>query len=160
MAFAPSPRHTLANPSQNPSPLSPLSPAHSISPLPLSDGQKLTRPGGPSRRKSSGQTIQTIGNKRNKSYSSQHQHAASTMSGPAGRRSNPQSSFGPPTGVTGKDGQWATMDPDEVFRRLNVKEVRKVESLLRASAAGKQGELRNMVRSVLVLPSCRPDGPV
>jgi hypothetical protein len=48
-----------------------------------------------------------------------------------------------------KDGQWATMDPDEVFRRLNVKEVKKVEGLLRASAAGKQGELRNMVRYAL-----------
>jgi len=38
------------------------------------------------------------------------------------------------------------MDPDEVFRRLNVKEVKKVEGILRSSAAGKQGELRSMVR--------------
>jgi hypothetical protein len=145
MAFAPSPRHTLANPSQNPSPLSPLSPVNSISPLPLNGGQGLTRPGGPSRRKSSGQTIHTLGNKRNKAYS-QHYHAASTMSGPAGRRNNSQLLSSVPGSVVGKDGQWATMDPDEVFRRLNVKEVRKVEGLLRASAAGKQGELRNMVR--------------
>lgn len=70
------------------------------------------------------------------------------MSGPAGRRSNSQLQYlsSGPGGMTGKDGQWATMDPDEVFRRLNVKEVKKVEGLLRASAAGKQGELRNMVR--------------
>ncbi|KAG7575305.1 hypothetical protein FFLO_00469 [Filobasidium floriforme] len=69
------------------------------------------------------------------------------MSGPAGRRSNSQPQYlsSAPGGMTGKDGQWATMDPDEVFRRLNVKEVKKVEGLLRASAAGKQGELRNMV---------------
>ncbi|KAI5451411.1 hypothetical protein NCC49_001717 [Naganishia albida] len=43
------------------------------------------------------------------------------------------------------DGSWATMDPDEVFRRLNVAEVKKVEAQLRASAGGKQAELRAMV---------------
>jgi hypothetical protein len=30
------------------------------------------------------------------------------------------------------DGSWATMDPDEVFRRLNVAEVKKVEAQLRS----------------------------
>lgn len=29
------------------------------------------------------------------------------------------------------DGTWATMDPDEVFRRLNVAEVKRVEAQLR-----------------------------
>lgn len=47
--------------------------------------------------------------------------------------------------AVGKD-QWSHMDPDEIFKRLNVQEVRKVENMLRSSASGKQGELRNMVR--------------
>lgn len=127
--------------------MGPLSPAYSNTPLPLSGGQNSGRPRSLSRRKSSSQTIQTIGNKRNKGYT-QHGYAASTMSGHAGR-SNSGLVSAAPGGVSGKDGQWATMDPDEVFRRLNVKEVRKVEDLLRSSAAGKQGELRNMVRSVI-----------
>ena len=94
------------------------------------------------RRKSSSQTIQTLGK------SKQHYIGSpGSVAGPAGRRKSshyqlPENA----NGVLGKDGQWATMDPDEVFRRLNVKEVKKVEGILRSSAAGKQGELRSMVR--------------
>ncbi|KAJ9096589.1 hypothetical protein QFC19_007121 [Naganishia cerealis] len=44
-----------------------------------------------------------------------------------------------------QNGNWATMDPDEVFKRLHVAEVKKVESQLKATADGKQAELRTMV---------------
>ncbi|KAJ9102517.1 hypothetical protein QFC21_002917 [Naganishia friedmannii] len=47
--------------------------------------------------------------------------------------------------ASAKDGNWAMMDPDEVFRRLHVAEVKKVESQLRTTADGKQAELRTMV---------------
>ncbi len=40
---------------------------------------------------------------------------------------------------------WAGMEPDEVFRRLPVNEVRKVESKMREDALNKQSELRSMV---------------
>lgn len=48
----------------------------------------------------------------------------------------------------GGDNDWAHMDPDQVFRRLNVKEIKKVEQMLRAQAQSKQEELRSMVRWV------------
>ncbi|KAJ9121715.1 hypothetical protein QFC22_002335 [Naganishia vaughanmartiniae] len=47
--------------------------------------------------------------------------------------------------ASAKDGNWAMMDPDEVFRRLHVAEVKKVENQLRTTADGKQAELRTMV---------------
>lgn len=34
--------------------------------------------------------------------------------------------------ASAKDGNWAIMDPDEVFRRLHVAEVKKVEKQLRS----------------------------
>lgn len=37
------------------------------------------------------------------------------------------------------------MEPDEVFRRLSVNEVRKVEAKMRGDALNKQSELRSMV---------------
>jgi len=40
---------------------------------------------------------------------------------------------------------WSAVEPDEVFRRLPVGEVRKVEGKMRAEAANKQSELRAMV---------------
>ena len=40
---------------------------------------------------------------------------------------------------------WSAIEPDEVFRRLPVGEVRKVEGKMRAEAANKQSELRAMV---------------
>ncbi|WVW80227.1 hypothetical protein I302_102205 [Kwoniella bestiolae CBS 10118] len=45
---------------------------------------------------------------------------------------------------TSKD-DWANMEPDEVFRRLPVNEVRRVESKMRGDALNKQSELRLMV---------------
>jgi hypothetical protein len=145
MAFAPSPRHTFANPSQNPSPLmSPLSPSN---PLASASQELLQRPG-PSRRRSSNQTLHTVnnhlnGHARNKSRAFSN-YAASIASDRTGRRSGVQHRSSGHVG--GKDGHWASMDPDDVFRQLNVKEVKKVEDILRTSAAGKQGELRTMVR--------------
>jgi hypothetical protein len=141
MAFAPSPRHTLVNPSPNASPGSPFSPRDNLSPL-ASGSCSAVRPGSMNRRKSSGQTIQTLGR------SKQHYIGSpGSVAGAGGRRKSSHHQLSAkPNGVVGNDGQWATMDPDEVFRRLNVKEVKKVEGILRSSAAGKQGELRSMVR--------------
>jgi hypothetical protein len=48
---------------------------------------------------------------------------------------------------------WAEVDPDEVFRRLPVAEVRRVEQKMRTDALNKQSELRSMVGSVLILLS-------
>ncbi|WWC96842.1 hypothetical protein V866_003717 [Kwoniella sp. B9012] len=45
---------------------------------------------------------------------------------------------------TSKD-DWANMEPDEVFRRLPVNEVKRVESKMRSDALNKQSELRLMV---------------
>jgi hypothetical protein len=52
--------------------------------------------------------------------------------------------------TTPQQGDWANMEADEVFRRLGVSEVRKVESKMRAEALGKQSELRSMVGCVLI----------
>ncbi len=43
------------------------------------------------------------------------------------------------------DKDWAGMEPDEVFRRLSVNEVKKVEAKMRGDALNKQSELRSMV---------------
>jgi hypothetical protein len=40
---------------------------------------------------------------------------------------------------------WAEVEPDEVFRRLPVQEVRRVEQKMRTDALNKQSELRAMV---------------
>ena len=40
---------------------------------------------------------------------------------------------------------WAEVEPDEVFRRLPVQEVRRVEQKMRTDALNKQSELRSMV---------------
>ena len=40
---------------------------------------------------------------------------------------------------------WAELDADEVFRRLGVTEVKKVEAQMRTDASNKQTELRSMV---------------
>lgn len=55
--------------------------------------------------------------------------------------------------LLGKDGKileqdekdWAGMEPDDVFRRLPVNEVKKVEAKMRSDAMNKQSELRSMV---------------
>ncbi|TXT07513.1 hypothetical protein VHUM_03233 [Vanrija humicola] len=43
------------------------------------------------------------------------------------------------------DANWAGIEPDDVFRRLPVVEVRRVEGKMRADALNKQSELRSMV---------------
>ncbi|KAL1411795.1 hypothetical protein Q8F55_002762 [Vanrija albida] len=43
------------------------------------------------------------------------------------------------------DANWAGIEPDDVFRRLPVGEVRRVEGKMRADALNKQSELRSMV---------------
>lgn len=48
-------------------------------------------------------------------------------------------------GEKAAEGDWAAMEPDEVFRRLPVAEVKRVEGKMRADALNKQSELRNMV---------------
>lgn len=40
---------------------------------------------------------------------------------------------------------WAEIEPDEVFRRLQVREVKRVETKMRSEALNKQSELRAMV---------------
>lgn len=40
---------------------------------------------------------------------------------------------------------WADIEPDEVFRRLPVREVKRVEAKMRSEALNKQSELRAMV---------------
>ncbi|ORX35220.1 hypothetical protein BD324DRAFT_82122 [Kockovaella imperatae] len=71
-------------------------------------------------------------------------HSASGTATPRSRRNNG-------LGTTSKllenvaENDWAAMDPDEVFRRLGVADVRRVEATMRADAANKQSELRSMV---------------
>lgn len=48
-------------------------------------------------------------------------------------------------GKKGAEGDWAAMEPDDVFRRLPVHEVKRVEGKMRADALNKQSELRSMV---------------
>ena len=43
------------------------------------------------------------------------------------------------------DVDWAEVEPDEVFRRLPVAEVKRVEQKMRTDALNKQSELRSMV---------------
>ena len=53
------------------------------------------------------------------------------------------------TATPGKKGElqvdWADIEPDEIFRRLPVQEVKKVEAKMRTDALNKQSELRSMV---------------
>lgn len=44
-----------------------------------------------------------------------------------------------------KEKDWANVEPDEVFRRLPVNEVKRVEGKMRKEALDKQSELRAMV---------------
>lgn len=44
-----------------------------------------------------------------------------------------------------KEVDWAEVEPDEVFRRLPVAEIRRVEQKMRTDALNKQSELRSMV---------------
>lgn len=46
---------------------------------------------------------------------------------------------------SGDDANWAGIEPDDVFRRMPVGEVRRVEGKMRADALNKQSELRSMV---------------
>lgn len=46
---------------------------------------------------------------------------------------------------TEAERDWGNVEPDDVFRRLPVGEVRKVEARMRTEALGKQAELRSMV---------------
>ncbi|ODO04509.1 hypothetical protein I350_05113 [Cryptococcus amylolentus CBS 6273] len=53
---------------------------------------------------------------------------------------------GTPGSGGGADGEdWAEVEPDEVFRRLPVGEVKRIEAKMRSEALGKQSELRSMV---------------
>jgi hypothetical protein len=45
----------------------------------------------------------------------------------------------------GVEVDWAEVEPDEVFRRLPVVEVKRVEQKMRTDASNKQSELRSMV---------------
>ncbi|WVQ93491.1 hypothetical protein IAU59_000565 [Kwoniella sp. CBS 9459] len=65
-----------------------------------------------------------------------------TITGYRRRRSEKD---GTSTPVTGGREEWADLDPDEVFRRLPVNEVKKVEARMRSDALNKQSELRSMV---------------
>lgn len=49
------------------------------------------------------------------------------------------------TGKEAEEADWASVDPDDVFRRLPVYEVKRVEAKMRAEALNKQSELRSMV---------------
>ena len=66
--------------------------------------------------------------------------STSVVSTPTHRRAKPQKER---PKVDDKD--WAGMEPDEVFRRLPVLEVKKVEAKMRGDAMNKQSELRSMV---------------
>lgn len=48
-------------------------------------------------------------------------------------------------GVMKEEVDWAEVEPDEVFRRLPVAEVKRVEQKMRTDALNKQSELRSMV---------------
>lgn len=48
-------------------------------------------------------------------------------------------------GVPEGETDWSGLEPDEVFRRLPVGEVKKVEAKMRSEALNKQSELRSMV---------------
>ncbi|OCF31631.1 hypothetical protein I317_06120 [Kwoniella heveanensis CBS 569] len=52
---------------------------------------------------------------------------------------------GTSTPGTGGKEDWADLEPDEVFRRLPVNEVKRVEARMRSDALNKQSELRSMV---------------
>lgn len=47
--------------------------------------------------------------------------------------------------VPGGETDWSSVDADEVFRRLPVGEVKRVEAKMRDDASNKQSELRSMV---------------
>jgi hypothetical protein len=51
-------------------------------------------------------------------------------------------------GVVREEVDWAEVEPDEVFRRLPVAEVKRVEQKMRTDALNKQSELRSMVGCV------------
>jgi hypothetical protein len=44
-----------------------------------------------------------------------------------------------------KEVDWAVVEPDEVFRRLPIAEIKRVEQKMRTDALNKQSELRSMV---------------
>jgi hypothetical protein len=50
--------------------------------------------------------------------------------------------------VVREEVDWAEVEPDEVFRRLPVAEVKRVEQKMRTDALNKQSELRSMVGCV------------
>jgi hypothetical protein len=49
------------------------------------------------------------------------------------------------TGGIREEVDWAGVEPDEVFRRLPVSEIKRVEQKMRTEALNKQSELRSMV---------------
>ncbi|WVF65857.1 hypothetical protein IAT40_000594 [Kwoniella sp. CBS 6097] len=61
------------------------------------------------------------------------------------RRRKSEKDGGTSTPGTGGKEDWADLEPDEVFRRLPVNEVKKVEARMRSDALNKQSELRSMV---------------
>lgn len=75
--------------------------------------------------------------------------SSSGVSTPLGRKRRQGAGLAGPSAISNaaaaEKGDWAHMDADEVFRRLPVGEVKKVEDKLRKEATSKQGELRSMV---------------
>ena len=68
---------------------------------------------------------------------------SSGLSTPETRRRRYQAKKNP--NVKQIEVDWAEVEPDEVFRRLPVQEVRRVEQKMRTDALNKQSELRSMV---------------
>ncbi|WWD16437.1 hypothetical protein CI109_100863 [Kwoniella shandongensis] len=68
-----------------------------------------------------------------------------TITGGAGRRSRRDRDVGSIGGPGGSQEDWASLEPDEVFKRLPVHEVKRVEAKMRSEALNKQSELRAMV---------------
>lgn len=48
-------------------------------------------------------------------------------------------------GETVSEADWANIEPDEIFAKLPVNEVKRIETRMRADALNKQSELRSMV---------------
>lgn len=98
---------------------------------------------------SSSQLSLSTDNTRRPSSAYQRNNSQASISGPSApgeqayprKRRDGRGFASVPEGET----DWSSLDPDEVFRRLPVGEVKKVEGKMRAEAANKQSELRSMV---------------
>lgn len=97
----------------------------------------------PTRNGSFALTLVTETSRRQSGFSSRNMSGTST---PSNRRAKQK------LGASIGDRDWAGMEPDEVFRRLPVGEVKKVEAKMRGDAMNKQSELRSMVGCVYLVP--------